>query len=91
MINRSKSGSLHPIRRPRSFDIERTKENLSQKTAKSLRQDSYVNSFIQFIFNQKLFRRPFKANTCQKERFSQNTVTLHFKVIFFFLKNPNFN
>ncbi len=43
MMNRSKSASLFPIRRPKSFDIERTKENLSQKTAKSLRQESYVH------------------------------------------------
>ncbi len=41
MINKSKSASLHQIRR-RSFDIDRTKENFSQKTAKSLRQESYV-------------------------------------------------
>ncbi|UJR37230.1 hypothetical protein I4U23_029939 [Adineta vaga] len=61
--NKLKAGSLHPLRRPKSYDIERTKENFSQKTAKSLRQES----------------RPFKANTIQKERFSQNTVALHFR------------
>ncbi|CAF4374998.1 unnamed protein product, partial [Adineta steineri] len=58
-MNKLKSTTLHPMRRPKSFDIERTKENFSQKTAKSLRQES----------------RPFKSNTIQKERFSQNTVT----------------
>ncbi|CAF1289999.1 unnamed protein product [Adineta steineri] len=62
-MNKLKSTTLHPMRRPKSFDIERTKENFSQKTAKSLRQES----------------RPFKSNTIQKERFSQNTVTIHFR------------
>ena len=37
-----KTGSLNPIRRPKSFDVDHSKENLSQKTAKSLRQESYV-------------------------------------------------
>ncbi|CAF0847463.1 unnamed protein product [Didymodactylos carnosus] len=60
---KNKSASMHPVRRPKSFEIERVKENFSQKTAKSLRQES----------------RPFKTNTIQKERFSQNTVALHFK------------
>jgi hypothetical protein len=46
MMNRSKSGSLFPIRRPKSFDVERTKENFSQKTAKSLRQESYSYIFL---------------------------------------------
>jgi hypothetical protein len=44
MVNRSKSASLHPIRRPKSYDIERNKENFSQKTAKSLRQESYIDN-----------------------------------------------
>jgi hypothetical protein len=43
--NRSKTGSIHPIRRPKSFDVERNKENFSQKTAKSLRQESYTHNF----------------------------------------------
>ncbi len=42
MNHQSKSASLYPIRRPKSFDPDRTKENFSQKTAKSLRQESYV-------------------------------------------------
>jgi hypothetical protein len=39
---KSKSASL---RHPRSFEIEHTKENFSQKTAKSLRLESYVDYF----------------------------------------------
>ncbi len=74
-----------PVRRPKSFDTGRSKENLSQKTVKSLRQESYIFSFYNKINIYSLFfffsRRPFKINTSQKERFSQNTVTLHFKVI----------
>ncbi len=42
MMNKLKSTPVHPTRRPKSFDIERAKENFSQKTAKSLRQESYV-------------------------------------------------
>ncbi|CAF3672927.1 unnamed protein product [Rotaria sp. Silwood1] len=61
----SQSTSLCTNRRPKSYEIERTKENLSQKAAKSLRHD--LKSFN-------------KTNTIPKERFSQNTVTLHFKV-----------
>lgn len=35
------------IRQLKSFETEHTKENLSQKTVKSLRrQDSYVNKFF---------------------------------------------
>ncbi|CAF3445909.1 unnamed protein product [Rotaria sp. Silwood1] len=63
MINKPKTTSFHPTRRPKSFDTEYTKENLSQKAAKSLRQES----------------RPYKTNTIQKERFSQHTVAVHFK------------
>ncbi|CAF4568664.1 unnamed protein product, partial [Rotaria sp. Silwood2] len=62
---KSQSTSLYTTRRPKSYEIERTKENLSQKAAKSLRHD--LKSFN-------------KTNTIPKERFSQNTVTVHFKV-----------
>ncbi|CAF1023430.1 unnamed protein product [Rotaria sordida] len=62
---KSQLTSLYKTRRPKSYEIERTKENLSQKAAKSLRYD--LKSFN-------------KTNTIPKERFSQNTVALHFKV-----------
>ncbi|CAF0736150.1 unnamed protein product [Rotaria sordida] len=63
MISKPKTISVYPTRRPKSFDADYTKENLSQKAAKSLRQES----------------RPYKPNTIQKERFSQHTVAVHFK------------
>ena len=82
MTTRMKTGSLYPMRRPKSFDTDRSKENLSQKTAKSLRQESYVAQLKSSSFDSEstFFRRPYKSNTSLKERFSQNTVTLHFKV-----------
>ncbi|CAF4377641.1 unnamed protein product [Rotaria socialis] len=63
MMTRPKTNSFYPTRPPKSYDTDQTKENLSQKAAKSLRQES----------------RPLKANTVQKERFSQHTVAVHFK------------
>ncbi|CAF3814740.1 unnamed protein product [Rotaria magnacalcarata] len=63
MMTRPKANSFYPTRPSKSYDTDQTKENLSQKAAKSLRQES----------------RPLKANTVQKERFSQHTVAVHFK------------
>ena len=40
MMNKLKTDTIHPTRRPKSYDIDRNKENFSQKTAKSLRQES---------------------------------------------------
>lgn len=53
MGSRMKTGSLYPMRRPKSFDIDRSKENLSQKTAKSLRQESYVHQSKSFFSHSK--------------------------------------
>ena len=39
------------------------------------------------LLSPRCFRRPFKAHTMQKERLSQNTVALHFKVNFRFVSH----
>jgi hypothetical protein len=73
---KSKFGSLHL----KSLENEHTKESFNQKTLKSLRQESYVWLVLQsknhFFLN---LRRSFRTNIFQKERFNQNTVTIHFK------------
>ncbi|CAF4665036.1 unnamed protein product, partial [Rotaria socialis] len=63
--NKSQSIGFQTTCHAKSYETECTKESFSQKTAKLFRQDS----------------RPFtKSCSVPKERFSQNTVTLHFKV-----------
>ena len=42
MMTRPKTNSFYPTRPAKSYDTDQTKENLSQKAAKSLRQEAYV-------------------------------------------------
>jgi hypothetical protein len=80
MADYNKKSKSASFRHPKSFEIERAKENFSQKTAKSLQQESYIDYYSphqNYFFL--IFRKPFKTNIFQKERFNQNTVTIHFK------------